>query len=172
MEKRYEHPDVGGISMRGRNGSPSRQGCVNNCRTTTASNKRAHPPLTYSPLMNVPVPSAEAAAIRHHRHPHHVPVPRWTNRRAAPPTNRQAVRSMSPWKSRCFCDPPNSLSAAPCYPHRMSFFSAPPCRYYLRYFAGGDHRFLPAARYHRCRHRYFGAYFWSGKCCHRNAVVP
>ena len=37
--KRDEHPNVGGISIRGRNGAPSRKGCVVNGRMTKASNK-------------------------------------------------------------------------------------------------------------------------------------
>ena len=38
-EKRNERPDVGGVSMRTRNGAPSRKGCVVNGRMTTASGK-------------------------------------------------------------------------------------------------------------------------------------
>ena len=38
-EKRNERPDVGGVSMRTRNGAPSRKGCVVNGRMTKARNK-------------------------------------------------------------------------------------------------------------------------------------
>ena len=37
--KRNEHPNVGGVSLRSRNGAPSRKGCVVNGLMTKASNK-------------------------------------------------------------------------------------------------------------------------------------
>ena len=37
--KRNEHPNVGGVSLRSRNGAPSRKGCVVNGQMTKASNK-------------------------------------------------------------------------------------------------------------------------------------
>ena len=40
---RSERPNVGGVSIRSRNGAPSRKGCVVNAQTTKASNKRVHP---------------------------------------------------------------------------------------------------------------------------------
>ena len=45
MEKRNERPNVGGVSIRSRNGAPSRKGCVINGQMTKASNKGVlHPP--------------------------------------------------------------------------------------------------------------------------------
>ena len=38
-KKRNERPNVGGVSVRSRNGAPSRKGCVVNGQTTKASNK-------------------------------------------------------------------------------------------------------------------------------------
>ena len=38
-KKRDERPDVGGVSIRSRNGDPSRKGCVVNAQMTKASNK-------------------------------------------------------------------------------------------------------------------------------------
>ena len=38
-KKRNERPNIGGISIRSRNGAPSRKGCVVNGRMTEASNK-------------------------------------------------------------------------------------------------------------------------------------
>ena len=38
-EKRNERPNVGGVSIRSRNGAPSRKGCVVNGQMTKASNK-------------------------------------------------------------------------------------------------------------------------------------
>ena len=38
MNKRTERPIVGGVSIRSRNGAPSRKGCVVNGQTTNASN--------------------------------------------------------------------------------------------------------------------------------------
>ena len=47
--KHNERPNVGGVSIRSRNGAPSRKGCVVNGQMTQASNKRARPPLTSRP---------------------------------------------------------------------------------------------------------------------------
>ena len=44
-KKRNEHPNVGGISIRSRNGAPSRKGCVVNGQMARASNKSVQPPL-------------------------------------------------------------------------------------------------------------------------------
>ena len=44
-EKRNERPNVGGVSIRSRNGAPSRKGCVVNGQTAKASNKRVPLPL-------------------------------------------------------------------------------------------------------------------------------
>ena len=38
-KKRNERPNVGGVSIRSRNGAPSRKRCVANGQTTKASNK-------------------------------------------------------------------------------------------------------------------------------------
>ena len=38
-EKRNERPNVGGVSIRSRNGAPFREGCVANGKTTKASNQ-------------------------------------------------------------------------------------------------------------------------------------
>ena len=38
-KKRNEHPNVGGVSTRSRNGAPSRKGCVVNAQMTKASSK-------------------------------------------------------------------------------------------------------------------------------------
>ena len=38
-KKRNERPNVGGVSIRSRNGAPSRKGCVVNAQMTKASNK-------------------------------------------------------------------------------------------------------------------------------------
>ena len=38
-KKRNERPNVGGVSVRSRNGAPSRKGCVVNGQMTKASNK-------------------------------------------------------------------------------------------------------------------------------------
>ena len=38
-KKRNEHPKVGGVSIRSRNGAPSRKGCMVNGQKTKASNK-------------------------------------------------------------------------------------------------------------------------------------
>ena len=38
-KKRTERPNVGGVSIRSRNGAPSRKGCVVNVQMTKASNK-------------------------------------------------------------------------------------------------------------------------------------
>ena len=38
-QKRNERPNVGGVSIRSRNGAPSRKGCVVNGQMTKASNK-------------------------------------------------------------------------------------------------------------------------------------
>ena len=38
-KKRKERPNVGGVSIRSRNGAPSRKGCVVNGQITKASNK-------------------------------------------------------------------------------------------------------------------------------------
>ena len=38
-KKRNEHPNVGGTSIRNRNGAPSRKGCVVNRQITKASRK-------------------------------------------------------------------------------------------------------------------------------------
>ena len=46
-KKRNERPNVGGVSIRSRNGAPSRKGCVVNGQMANASNKgvRPSPPL-------------------------------------------------------------------------------------------------------------------------------
>ena len=38
-KERNERPNVGGVSIRSRNGAPSRKGCVVNGQMTKASNK-------------------------------------------------------------------------------------------------------------------------------------
>ena len=38
-KKRNERPDAGGVSIKSRNGAPSRKGCVVNDQMTKASNK-------------------------------------------------------------------------------------------------------------------------------------
>ena len=38
-KKRSERPNVGGVSIRIRNGAPSRKGCVVSCRNTKANSK-------------------------------------------------------------------------------------------------------------------------------------
>ena len=38
-KKRIERPNVGGVSIRSRNGAPSRKGCVVNGQMTKVSNK-------------------------------------------------------------------------------------------------------------------------------------
>ena len=38
-EKGNERPNIGGVSIRSRNGAPSRKGCVVNDQMTKASNK-------------------------------------------------------------------------------------------------------------------------------------
>ena len=38
-KKRDEHPNLGGVFIRSRNGAPSRKGCVANGQRTNASNK-------------------------------------------------------------------------------------------------------------------------------------
>ena len=43
-EKRDERPNVGGVSIRSRNGAPSQKGCVINDQLTKASNKCVPPP--------------------------------------------------------------------------------------------------------------------------------
>ena len=43
-KKRDERPNVRGVSVRSRNGAPSRKGCMVNGQTTKASNKRVRPP--------------------------------------------------------------------------------------------------------------------------------
>ena len=43
-EKRNERRHVGGVSIRSRNGAPSRKGRVVNAQMTKASNKRVRPP--------------------------------------------------------------------------------------------------------------------------------
>ena len=43
-KKRNERPNVGGVSIRSRNGAPSRKGCVINGQITNTSNKRVRPP--------------------------------------------------------------------------------------------------------------------------------
>ena len=43
-KKRNERPSVGGVSIRSRNGAPSRKGCVVNGQMAKASNKYAPPP--------------------------------------------------------------------------------------------------------------------------------
>ena len=45
-KKRNERPSVGGVSIRSRNGAPSRKGCVVNGQMAKASNKYAPPPPT------------------------------------------------------------------------------------------------------------------------------
>ena len=47
-KKRNERPDVGGVSIRSGNGSPSRKGCVVNGTMTKASNERVPPPHSQS----------------------------------------------------------------------------------------------------------------------------
>ena len=42
-KNRNEHPNVGGVSVRSRNGAPSRKGCVVNGQMTRASNKWVPP---------------------------------------------------------------------------------------------------------------------------------
>ena len=42
-KKRIERPNVGGVSIRSRNGAPSRKGCVVNGQTTKSSNKGVRP---------------------------------------------------------------------------------------------------------------------------------
>ena len=44
MKKRNERPNVGGVSIRSRNGAPSRKGCVVNGQMTKASNKNEYSP--------------------------------------------------------------------------------------------------------------------------------
>ena len=51
-KKRNECPDVGVVSIRSRNGAPSRKGCVVNGQMTKVSNKRVRPPLPPPPLNN------------------------------------------------------------------------------------------------------------------------
>ena len=43
-KKRNERPNVGGVSIRSRNGAPSRKACVVNGQMTKASNKLVLPP--------------------------------------------------------------------------------------------------------------------------------
>ena len=43
-KKRNERPNIGGVSIRSRNGAPSRKGRVVNSQTTKASNKLVRPP--------------------------------------------------------------------------------------------------------------------------------
>ena len=43
-KKRNKRPSVGGVSIRSRNGAPSRKGCVVNGQMTKASNKLVPPP--------------------------------------------------------------------------------------------------------------------------------
>ena len=43
-KKRDEPPNVGGVSIRSRNGAPSRTACVVKGQMTKASNKRVFPP--------------------------------------------------------------------------------------------------------------------------------
>ena len=43
-KQRNERPTVGGVSLRSRNGAPSRKWCVVNGQMTKASNKRVRPP--------------------------------------------------------------------------------------------------------------------------------
>ena len=38
-KKRNEHPNIGGVSIRSRNGAPSQKGCAVNGQITKASNK-------------------------------------------------------------------------------------------------------------------------------------
>ena len=45
-KKRNERPSAGGVSIRNRNGAPSRKGCVVNGQMTKASNKGVRPPHT------------------------------------------------------------------------------------------------------------------------------
>ena len=43
-KKRYERPNIGGVSTRSRNGAPSRKRYVVNGQMTNASNNRVRPP--------------------------------------------------------------------------------------------------------------------------------
>ena len=43
-KKRNERPNVGGVSIRSRNGAPSRKGCVLNGQITEAKKNEALPP--------------------------------------------------------------------------------------------------------------------------------
>ena len=54
-KKRTEHPHVGDVSIRSRNGAPSRKGCVVNGKMTKASNKRVPSP--------IPAPGARAPPL-------------------------------------------------------------------------------------------------------------
>ena len=47
-KKRNEHRTVGGVSIRSRNGAPSRKGCVVNGQTAKASNKCVRPVTSWS----------------------------------------------------------------------------------------------------------------------------
>ena len=52
-KNRNERPNVGGVSIRSRNGAPFRMGCVVNGQMTQASNKCVHPPYMLShPLIS------------------------------------------------------------------------------------------------------------------------
>ena len=48
-KKRNERPNVGGVSIRSKNGAPSRKGRVVNGQMTKASNKRVRPPPPHPP---------------------------------------------------------------------------------------------------------------------------
>ena len=56
-KKRSERPNVGGVSIRSRNGAPFRKECVVNGQMTEASNKCVRPPLTCLPLTSPPPPA-------------------------------------------------------------------------------------------------------------------
>ena len=67
-KKRNERPNVGGVSIRSRNGAPSRKGCVVNGQMTKTSDKRVRPPparprLPSSGRLDMPTVDGTAAAF-------------------------------------------------------------------------------------------------------------
>ena len=75
-KKRTEHPNVGGVSIRSRNGAPSRKGCVVNGQITKASNKCAHTPSSPSIFtQKAPYPSVVNRSCSSLLHPAPAPAP-------------------------------------------------------------------------------------------------
>ena len=55
--KRNERLSVGGVSIKSRDGTPSRKGCAVNGPITTARTKRVPPPAIYALPETIPEPS-------------------------------------------------------------------------------------------------------------------